>query len=74
MITPASTGDWTQAIAMASLLAGAGLGLSRALRTNLEVEAESRSMSEWGAWRDQRTEGRLPFETAVSAGRSRERP
>ena len=41
---------------------------------DLEVEAESRLMSEWEAWRDQRTKGRLPFEMAVSAGRSRERP
>jgi hypothetical protein len=62
MITPASIGDWTQAIAMASLLAGAGLALSKALRADLELGAETRSGPGWEAWRDQRIEGPLPFE------------
>ena len=74
MITPASIGDWTQAIAMASLLAGAGLALSRALLDDVEVAAEARHRPQWEPWRDRRTEGPLPFEMAVSAGRSRERP
>jgi hypothetical protein len=74
MITRASIGDWTQAIAMASLLAGAGLALSKALRADLEPWAETRSLPRWEAWSDQRIEGPLPFEMAVSADRSRERP
>jgi len=74
MIDPASMGDWTQAVVMASLLAGAGLALSRALRVEPEVERESRSALPWEVWRDQRTEGPLRFDMAASAERSRGRP
>jgi hypothetical protein len=74
MITPASIGDWMQAVAMASLVAGAGLALSRALRDDVVLATESRPRPSWEPWRDQRAEGPIPFEVAVSTGRSRERP